>query len=666
MLDEKELEKERLYLNDVQDTIDRNLNYLEMVLEKNDKVLRETSAFIANSFYEMDGEEVATQQGMIEKIEMNLMDFKRNVFVLQKQKQSPYFGRIDFLADDEKMVGSYYIGIANLLKEERPIPQVLDWRAPVCSLYYDYELGRAKYIAPIGQINGNIFLKRQYKTDGRNLNYAFNSSLTIGDDILKQALGFNADNKMKTIVATIQAEQNKIIRSDENVSLLVQGVAGSGKTSIALHRVAYLLYKNKISSQDIAIISPGSLFSDYISGVLPELGESNTPKITFEEIAVKELDGLVYFENKAEMLEDLINGNKQRTKEVEFKSSFEFYNKLKDYFLKYFNVSFRAKDIVVGKKVFKASEINELYNDKYVGKNPATRIEWIADYLIDQLDIAKQNESSVFLRIKKVLLTMFENSDITELYKEFLKTLGLELRLNKIKEANWRIGYEDIPAILYIKDYLIGIESQNQIKHIVIDEMQDYSPIVFDLFNKIYTCPKTILGDIYQCIEKTQDENYLKELSELVGGRLLNLNITYRATVEIAEYTQKLAELKSINNFVRHGENVREYKDKARFYDNLLNEINLLSEKYEKIAIITASTSQSEILQAVLSPKLDVRLVDAGTGEVGGKINILPCVFAKGLEFDAVIFINEKSDIKINKKIAYVACTRALHELVIM
>lgn len=287
MLDEKELEKERFYLNETQDTIEQKLNYFEKVLEKNEKILKDTSAFIANSFYEMDNEEVAIQQDMVEKIEMNLLAFKHNVFVLQKQQQSPYFGRIDFIADDEKKVGKYYIGIANLLKDNQQIPQVLDWRAPICSLYYDYELGRAKYTAPIGQISGNILLKRQYKTSDRNLNYAFNSNITIGDDILKQALGFNSDDKMKTIVATIQAEQNKIIRSDENVSLLVQGVAGSGKTSIALHRVAYLLYKNKISARDIVIISPGSLFSDYISGVLPELGESNTPKVTFEENSKK-------------------------------------------------------------------------------------------------------------------------------------------------------------------------------------------------------------------------------------------------------------------------------------------------------------------------------------------------------------------------------------------
>lgn len=383
-----------------------------------------------------------------------------------------------------------------------------------------------------------------------------------------------------------------------------------------------------------------------------------------KKIAKKELEGFVDFGNKAEMLEDLINGNNKRAKEVEYKSSFEFYNKLKNYFLNYFNASFHARDIVVGQKVFKASEINELYNDKYIGKNPSTRIEWITDYLIDQLDIAKQNESSVFLRIKKILLTMFENSNITELYKEFLKTLKLELK--ETNDAIVKIGYEDVPAILYIKNYLIGIETQSHIKHVVIDEMQDYSPIVFDLLNKIYPCPKTILGDVYQCIEKNQDENYLKELSQLINGKLLNLNTTYRATVEIAEYTQKQVELKNINNFVRHGDKVREYKDKTNFYDNLLNEINLLSKKYEKIAIITTSTSQSEVLNAVLSKKTDVRLIDAGTGEVGGKINVLPCVFAKGLEFDAVIFINEKSDIKINKKIAYVACTRALHELVIM
>jgi len=667
MLNENQIKIEVAYLNMVQDTIDEMLETMEKAVSKCDDFVRELSLNMANSFYEMDDEEVAVQHNIIEKFHQDLDALKQKQFVIQKQALSPYFGRIDFVADDEKTAQNYYIGIATILKKNQTFPLALDWRAPFCSLYYDFSLGRAGYTSPEGQINGEISLKRQYKTLKRELVYAFDSSLTIGDDILKEVLGNNSTDKMKTIVATIQAEQNKIIRNDENINLIVQGVAGSGKTSIALHRVAYLIYKNKISSNDILIISPSSLFSDYINNVLPELGEQNTPKTTLDEIAKKELTGFVEFENKNEMIEDLLKGKIERAKEIAYKSSFEFYNKLKDFFTQYLNASFHAKDIVVGTDVFKADEINKLYNEKYAKKMPSIRIEWITDYLLDKLDIAKQDEKNVFARIKKVLLGMFENSDIKGLYKEFLNSLNLDLREYLTASGNLKIGFEDVPAILFIKNYLIGIETEEHFKHVVIDEMQDYSPVVYHLFNIIFPCKKTILGDIYQSFEKDLDEKYLQDLKNLIGGELLQINKAYRSTVEITEFNNDLIGLKNIKNFDRHGENVRVYDEKSNFFKTLAREIDLLSKKYDKIAIITASTEQSEILYSNLSKGFDVQLIDNNSGKASGKLNLLPCIFAKGLEYDAVIYVRNKIfDENINKKITYIACTRALHELVVL
>lgn len=667
MLEKEQIKFELAYLNNVQDTLDETLQTLEKAISKCDAFLRELFSNKANSFYEMDEEEVAVQQSIIDKFQQDLNVLKQKNFVVQKQALSPYFGRFDFIANDEKTACKYYIGIASILDKNNAFPLVLDWRAPICSLYYDYTLGDAGYSAPNGQINGELKLKRQFKTQKRELVYAFDSNLTIGDDILKEVLGSNATDKMKTIVATIQKEQNKIIRNDENKNLIVQGVAGSGKTSIALHRVAYLLYKNKISSNDILILSPSSLFSDYINNVLPELGENSTPKTTFDEIAKKELAGFIEFENKSEMIEDLLKGNKKRAKEISYKSSFEFYNKLKEYFLKYFNASFHAKDIIVGKDIFKADEINKLYNEKYASKTPSIRIEWITDYLVDKLDIAKQDEKNVFLRIKKVLLGMFENSDIKSLYKEFLSSLSLDLREYVSANGNFKIGFEDVPAILFIKDYLIGIETDEHFKHIVIDEMQDYSPVVFHLLNKIFPCKKTILGDIYQTFEKDFDENYLQDLARLIGGDLVQINKAYRSTVEISEFNQNLIGLKNVENFNRHGEKVRVYDNGSNFFDALSSELDALSKKYNKVAIITASAEQSKILYSNLSKNFNVQLIDYNSGQSSGSINLLPCVFAKGLEFDAVIYVKNKNfDKDLAKKISYIACTRALHELVVL
>lgn len=668
MIDKKELMAEEKYLNIVIYTIDSALYFINNGIYKSEKELKEISEFISNSFYEMDAQEVAVQRNLLEKLQLDFVALTDSKNLLERQKQNAYFGRIDFKADDEKEQNSYYIGISHILKEGKAIPLVLDWRAPLSSMYYDFELGGASYLAPMGEIVGNISLKRQYKTQERQLVYAFDSDLTIGDDILKQTLGQNSDSKMKTIVATIQAEQNKIIRSDENVNLLVQGVAGSGKTSIALHRVAYLLYKNKISSKDILIVSPSSLFSDYINNVLPELGEQNTPKITFDEIAQNELNGYLEFEPKSKMLEDIVNGNFLRAEEIEYKSSFEFYENLKTFLEKFVGATFKATDIVVGEKIIKADIINDFYNERYKTKNPALRIEWIADYVVDQLDISNQNQKGVFARVKKVLFGMFENCNILDIYSMFLTAIGLKLKQYS-SETSIFVGYEDVPAILFIKDYLIGVEVFKKYKHIIVDEMQDYSPIVFDLFKKIFPCPKTILGDIYQSFEKRLDHKYLNDLVLLLGDcKLLKLGTTYRSTYQIAQYNQNIINLQGVNNFKRQGESVEVYNKTENFFENVENCIKKMLEKFENVAIITTNVADSKLLYQKLNKNFEINLIDESCGEVNGKLNIIPAVFSKGLEFDCVIFINKTFATEktyLSKNIKYISCTRALHKLAV-
>ena len=245
MINNEELKSEKKYLEGVIGTLDKQLQFLNNSIYDQEKNLRETSQYISSSVYGMDAEEEAVAKQMMEQLQLAIIAFAETKELKERQRQSPYFGRIDFMADDEDMPNAYYIGIAHVGDERYPLPLVVDWRAPLSSMYYDYELGQASYHAPQGEIAGKILLKRQYKTEGNKLVYAFDSSLTIGDEILREELGKGANAKMKNIVATIQSTQNKIIRAPEGKNLIVQGVAGSGKTSIALHRVAYLLYKNK-------------------------------------------------------------------------------------------------------------------------------------------------------------------------------------------------------------------------------------------------------------------------------------------------------------------------------------------------------------------------------------------------------------------------------------
>ena len=666
MINNEELKSEKKYLKGVIGTLDNQLQFLNNSIYDQEKNLRETSQYISSSVYGMDAEEEAVAKQMMEQLQLAIIAFAETKELKERQRQSPYFGRIDFMADDEEVPNAYYIGIAHIGDEKYPLPLVVDWRAPLSSMYYDYELGQASYHAPQGEISGKILLKRQYKTEGENLVYAFDSSLTIGDEILRAELGKGANAKMKNIVATIQSTQNKIIRAPEGKNLIVQGVAGSGKTSIALHRVAYLLYKNKIKSSDILIISPSSLFSDYISNVLPELGEANTPKITFDEIAQNELLGIVQFESKSLMLEDIIeNKNCARAKAVQEKSSFAFLDALKKYLETRVSVSFVAKDIKVGKAKIKAEEIAALYNEKYQTKTPAVRVEWIADYIVDRLDIAPQHQKAVFARVKRILFGMFQNTDVVKIYLDFLKTQKLQPQTVKIGKKMF-VGYEEVAGILFVKNFLMGIEIQKHFKHIIIDEMQDYSATAMADLHIIYPSTKTILGDINQTLERSLDKGYLKRLARLYDATLANLETTYRSTLQIAKFSQKIIGLRGVKNFNREGEDVLVLDDDKHCAKKLCTNIKALCQKHESVAIVCQSKKIAQNVFEKIPQDLGFDLIDDASGEVKARRVVMAVAQSKGLEFDAVVYIGKESKHPIIKNIKYVACTRALHNLVVV
>ena len=662
MLEEKELELEKAHLKEVFSAIKARLELLESALNNYNERTHELSKFIADNFYDMDAQEAAVQRNLLDNLNLEKAGVEHALFKCEKELSRAYFGRIDFKEDGEKEAESCYIGIG-YVENENGFPIVLDWRAPISSLYYDYELGEASYQAPDGEISGEILLKRQYKVEGEDLIFAFDSSVTINDDILQDVLGESSGTRMKEIVSTIQKEQNKIIRSNDYENLLVQGVAGSGKTSIALHRVAYLLYKNRLSSKDIVIVSPSTLFSRYISDVLPELGEQNVYTTTFEEIAKEELHGILWFESRAEMLDDLLLGNQARANEVSYKESAEFFQSLKTFLNDVVSLSFEAKDINLGDKKIKAEEINALYNERYNNKKPATRIEWIADYVADQLG-ENVNNSAVTSRIKKVLLGMFKINNITEIYLAFLKAIGMS---QNIFVAQNYIRFEDVAPVLYIKDYILGTQEYKEFKFCVIDEMQDYGEIALELISKRYPCPKTILGDIYQSIERVLNHAYLDDLAKkLNNARLVKLAKTYRSTVEITEYSQNLIGLTGAINFKRHGDPVKQIQS-VNFRQEIQTELGLCMEKgFKHIAVITPTIKEAERLY-FNNPELEsVRLVLNNTSELPEGVMIVPATICKGLEFDAVVQVRRKPKTYLEKNADYIAATRALHKLVVI
>ena len=324
-----EIDCELNYLKKVLDVIEIHIKNTEELILKLEKEMRELTHHFSEEYYYLDDEETVTGGDELDDAERVINETKNEFYRLKKQKLSPYFGKIVFKDYATNKAENYYIGTFSLTNNT-DVPLVCDWRAPVSSMFYDFEIGNAKYIAPQGEISGEILNKRQFKIKDSKMLYCFDSNLTIQDEILQQELANNADVKMKNIVSTIQKEQNLIIRDGSKV-LFVQGIAGSGKTSIAMHRVAYLLYKfrEKYTSKNILIISPNNIFSDYISSVLPSLGEQNIQSMSFYDIAQDELSTLTCgLQTKEESINEIID-DEQRLNEVAYKNCFEFCESLK-------------------------------------------------------------------------------------------------------------------------------------------------------------------------------------------------------------------------------------------------------------------------------------------------------------------------------------------------
>ncbi len=658
-MDRLEQEKELEYLNKVIGVLNNKIAETQKKISDLNIEFEKIKSYYSEQYYFLDDEEIVAGGDEMDKEEALINEEIRQLTNYRKQCLSPYFGKIDFLSNGQN--NSYYIGIFNLTNGGKR-PLVCDWRAPVSSMYYDYEVGRASYAAPKGVIEGEITNKRQFKIKDSKLEYCFDSSLTINDDILQEELSKNASNKMKNIVTTIQREQNKIIRDEENV-IFVQGVAGSGKTSIALHRVAYLLYKYRkgFSSSDILIISPNYAFSDYISAVLPSLGEENILSQTFVDLAKEELSNLApSFEVREDMLDEITHDT-TRLNEVAYKNCLDFAESLRKYLKTYLNLSFKPKDLTFGETKITAKEIDELYNKTYIQKTPAVRINWIVDYIIDKMEIDNAVDD-ISARIKRILYTMFDKISLLDVYADFLNNIGLKFSLT---DKN-TLKYEDIAPILYIKHYMLGLNKRN-VKYLVVDEYQDHSILFYEILNDIFDCPKCVLGDINQCIEKIMTTDDEMAYAKALGAKeILTLEKTYRSTCEITNFCNQIKGINS-NPVQRHGKQVEvkcceNIENEAKFIENAVKNVK----KYDTIAIICKTTHEAEKYYEYLGEIDDLSLMNENMPL--SHIMIMPVSMCKGLEFDMVIVPNatkKNYNSFLDKNFLYTACTRALHELII-
>ncbi|MCM3618357.1 UvrD-helicase domain-containing protein [Sutcliffiella horikoshii] len=674
----------------------------------------------------------------------------KRLITLRKMQEIPYFGRIDFIEDGIMESEQIYIGISALMDQSGEDFLIYDWRAPISSVYYDYQPGRAKYTTPGGEIEGNLEKKWQYLIRNGELESMFDTSLTIGDEILQKVLGkATADNYMHNIVATIQQEQNRIIRHDSGRLLIVHGAAGSGKTSAALQRIAYLLYKyrDNLDADQIILFSPNSMFKSYVSNVLPELGEESMQQVTFQEYLDHRLSKAFQVENPYEQLEYVMTekdspGYNARLSGIKFKASLRFYDTIQSYIESLGSRGMTFKDISFrGETILTAKQISERFYHHETDLRLSNRLEKLKEWLIKELKSIQKteidkpwvqeemellsneeyNEARAFLAKKKG----FEREDVADyevdpralarlLVQKKMKPLRQRIRgyqfisfkdlyqqifAEPAQVGQWLVGeppeewaaicegtigaftedklwYEDATPFLLLKELILGFQINSSIKHIVVDEAQDYSPFQFEFMKRLFPAARmTVLGDFNQAIFAHASEAVNFDVLEGLYGpektEIINITRSYRSTKPIIEFTRRLVPNgDQIIPFERDGEEpvMTEVADYESLHAGISGRVKELKAKgYHSIAIICQSAAESRrAFEALFSGIENLKLVKMNSMEYEQGVVVVPSYLSKGIEFDAVIIYNGSEEVygdESLRRLFYTACTRAMHYL---
>ncbi len=591
-----------------------------------------------------------------------------------KMKDSPYFAAITFRYEGEEEEETYYIGIGDFSPSKAAEPLVCDWRAPISSLFYDYEVGKASFKAPVGEIFGELLRKHQYKIKNGKMFYMIDSDIVINDDILQKELSMNANARLKSIVTTIQKEQNAIIRNEKDKILVIQGCAGSGKTSVALHRVAYLLYhhRKQLDAKQVLILSPNPVFSEYISHILPELGEENILEMSFDLYAYKELKKYKDTEDRYVYLERLLSLPEKEAWEyqekVAEKQSGEYALELNEFVLFLEDSLMNFKEFNYKKIHRTEHELRTLFYEKFPDIPILERLKTIAEYIIDEEETLSGKDFDELEReiVISKLEKMYEMTDFYKLYNRFLQESGRE----PIRETVKAIPYEDVYPLLYLKHLLHGSVKRSGIKHLIVDEMQDYSYMQFLVLSKMFSCPMTILGDREQQAApgKLDTQTLCKEIFGK-EARFLTLKKSYRSTSEITRFANRIAGIEGEEAFDRPGKepewilSKNEFEMCGKIIEKLTNNQN---DQFETIAILTTTEEQAERLYIALKDKLPVNILSSNSSKMEKGIVITTFYLAKGLEFDSVHIAyvpKEENLTEYQRQILYIGATRALHEL---
>ncbi|MEG1367770.1 MAG: 3'-5' exonuclease [Hydrogenoanaerobacterium sp.] len=687
------------------------------------KQMYENTVHFSNDFARLV--EANQALGDIETRTISFRMLTARLHLYESMMKHPYFARIDFTEDGYERE-PIYIGVGSLTDDEGLDAYVYDWRAPVSGLFYSGEPGRVSYMSPSGLINGEMSLKRQYDIRNRELIYFFDCSLNVMDEVLRSALSKNTSPKMKTIVETIQREQNVIIRDVESDLLMVQGVAGSGKTSVALHRVAFLMYQGisgGLSSNNILILSPNSLFGKYISGVLPELGEENAVTKTFEDIFTDYFGDTLEIGSRNCMLEELITERREKKREL-LKSTMEFalspmFCEILDRLAVYYERRvIEVPELIYGGKNIAGRQAlrSELFQAR-PNQPLAKRLRVLEEKLLEKVHIAKKErldeledfvrdhpEHQFEVKQRARLISIKETTALAHKIQAFTRVNPYEIYASLLKDkalfhtlaegltlppdademlnelcgglTRAKVSFVNGMALLYLRIKLMGAENGGLIKQVVVDEAQDYAHMQYKILAEILPSARyTLLSDINQTIIKDIDMSFYDDIKTVLAkpkSTLVTMNKSFRCSSEISAYSTRFTDEDTRQeSFDRH-----EKEPEIRIYDTvsdidecLCSDVkNVVSEGFASAAVLCKSFKEAYELYERVGGAIGAKLVGNSTDEITEGVYIMPIYMAKGLEFDAVFIYgadnkNYKTD--DDRKLLYIASTRPLHRLYI-
>jgi len=670
---EKVLQQEKQYASVITGILDNIIEDAEKDNVRLQKGIKDMQEYLTTL---KDDKERSATMSEIEKSSDYIMSNYNRIRTNTKIRNNPFFSKIVF--DDKDGNNTFYIGLKDVYLNK--VNYVLDWRAPISSLYYYSNLGKTYYDAPMGRINVDLQLKRQFKVKNGEIIFYIDTDNKIDDAVLQEALSENASSYMKNIVQTIQEEQNQIIREDLATTVVINGVAGSGKTSIAMHRIAYLLYSNreKLKNENALIISPNLLFSEYISQLLPELDEENIATISLDKI-LKELTCLTNVETKDKLLEQVLSYNEERYKTVQHKYTFEYFNEMKDYLIElnkkipklmyekehqYLNdLSARLKEetFYLDTRVVDEETFEKLYHISNDPSDIYNSLIFSAERIVNYYYyFQKENRRQTLA--KKLVFDMLKILRPEKLFNDFLKTHGY-------KQVDYNnLPYEDLTGFAFFTLSILGFKKDMYIKHLFLDEMQDYDSTALYIIKKMYPEANfTIVGDFEQNLLMVGDNKPALQFN-FPTAKFFGLYTSYRSTNNIIKLAYKvLGTEKPEQSLVREGKEPQIIKCNSldEKFKLIKEEIERQNNNKRKVAILCKTREEAELVSKYL-PESVLILNETDKRLFSAKSLITTTYFSKGLEFDVVIIpdASENNFKKIqDKQNLYVAITRALHEV---